>query len=124
MPQLPTQLQPALLAPGYGPTTLVNAATGTGTTGSYFFTIQPALNSQARILTLVASGAFSVCTITLKASISGTGGTFNAYSTADTSIDVHAAPIVQIKDLEPGLVYQISVATFTGTSITLTGELS
>lgn len=118
-------LQSIALQPGDIPATIVNAAAGTGTGASLNFCIGGLVNDspQSFTLTLISTGTFSVCTATLQASKDG-GTTWNTYSTADTGSDLHATPIVQWKDLVPGLLYRITLATFTGTSITVSGSLA
>ena len=102
---------------------LVNAATGTGTGASFWFTISPGDTEigQRRTILLYATGTFSVCTLTLQSSQDG-GTTATTYSTADTAMDIHAQNPIQITDLVPGVIYRLNVASFTGTSITITGK--
>lgn len=118
-------LQSIALQPGDIQATLVNAATGTGTGASLNFTIGGVRNEgpQAYTLTMVATGTFTVATATLQYSKDG-GNTWNTYSTADTGSDFHAAALIQWKDLVPGLLYRITMASFTGTSITITGAIA
>jgi hypothetical protein len=111
----------SLLEPGFGPLTVVNTATTTGATFSNIFTVSPGKSNGAREVTFTATGTFSVFTFTVQVSQDG-GTTWNAYSTADTGIDIHAANPVRVTDLVPGYCYQLTVASFTGTSGTVQAE--
>jgi len=99
-------------------TRVINAATGTGASKSQIFTVQETKDSTPINILLVVSGTFTVCTITLQASNDG-GTTFNAYSTADTGLDVNAKKFLVLNDLVPGVPYQFTVASITGTSVTV-----
>src|ERR1700690_724713 len=119
---VPTQKYTCLL-PGVDQI-LVNAATGTGTGASFWFTVSAGMTeiSQRHTVTFTATGTFSVCTVTLTSSQDG-GTTVNSpYSSADSAVDIHAQNPIQFTDLVPGLTYRLNVASFTGTSITITGS--
>jgi hypothetical protein len=104
------------------PTVVVNGATATGVAKSFIFSVQPSKSGQTPAVTLAVTGTFTVGTINLTASSDGTN--YSAYSTADTGFDVNAKKFIQLTDLTPGLSYQISVATFTGTSVTISAVVS
>jgi hypothetical protein len=119
MAAVPTQKYTGLI-PGVD-AVLVNAATTTGAGSSFWFTVSPTPFGGRRTVTLTATGTFSVCTVTVTSSQDG-GTTVNSpYSSADTAIDIHAQNPIVLTDLTPGLIYRLNLASFTGTSITITG---
>lgn len=102
------------------PTIVVNAATATGVAKSFVFTVPQARNDGTRTLTLIPSGTFSVGTVSLLAS-QDNFTTSAAFPGA--AADVHAG-VVQFTGLVQGLSYKVTVASFTGTSVTLAALVS
>lgn len=100
------------------PTTVVNAAVATGVAKSFIFTVQENKSGQVPVVTCAVTGTFTVGTVTLQGSQDGFA-TNAAYSTADTAIDVAANKFFQLKDLTPGFTYRFTVASITGTSVTI-----
>jgi hypothetical protein len=116
MPAIVPQAKYSLLSADV-PTVVVNAAVGTGVGKSLIFSVQPTRGDLPPVVTLIVSGTLSVCTVTVLASSDGVN--YLAYSTADTGLDANASKYIQLKDLVSGLSYQLSVVTFTGTSVTI-----
>jgi hypothetical protein len=102
------------------PTIVVNAATGTGVGKSSIFTVPQARDDQPRTLTLIPSGTFSVGTVSLLAS---QDNFTTSVAFPGAAADVHAGA-VQFTGLIPGLSYKVTVASFTGTSVTLAALVS
>lgn len=95
--------------------TVVNAATATGASFSFPFTL-PATGGQApRSIDYQASGVYSVGTIQLQESMDG--GT--TWSNSGSAIDVKAQPAGNISPLVSGALYRFNVNTITGTSFTI-----
>lgn len=101
--------------------TVVDAATGTGTGKSTPFTLRASPVGQPRLAAYQCSGTYSVCTANLQQSMDG-GSTWQDVGAA---VDLAASPAGNITTffatalLVPGAVYQFSIASFTGTSITI-----
>lgn len=105
------------LTVGPGPlTTLIAAATATGTGASQWFATQ---NSQT--VDVVVDGAFSVCTVDHERS--SDGGTTWVAVTGETGIDLAANKSFSFY-CPVGIVHRLNVKTFTGTSVTVKGGSS
>ena len=112
--------QMAQLTPGFI-SIVVNAATGTGTGASIPFTIPPKASGVQCSVNFQCSGVYTVATLTLQQSFDG-GTTFVNVGVA---MDFYAnkagnlANINAVVAFTGGVIYQLSVTTFTGTSITI-----
>ena len=105
----------------WNPSTVVDAATGTGVGASNPFAIQQVVGDIQRSVNFNVSGTFSVCTGTLQQSFDGG----NNYVNIGVPIDFAAFKAGNLGSLNgivaftPGCLYLISITTFTGTSITI-----
>lgn len=118
------QLNPCLvlqLTQGF-PVKVVNAATTTGTSKSSPFAVQMRVGTEKRIIEFTCTGTYTVATLTLQQSMDG-GNTFQSVGTAmdffaDKGGDL--ALINSMVSFVTGVIYQLSVTSLTGTSITVT----
>lgn len=101
--------------------TVVSVATGTGTGASYPFTLPPSPSGQARAVVYHCTGTYSVCTTQIQ--LSEDGGV--TWDNLGATIDMNANPSGTLLSAGvPGPVYRLSIATFTGTSVTVNLEVS
>lgn len=105
------------------PTTLVNAATTTGAAASNPFGVQQATSGQPRTGIYSCAGTYTVCTAHIQVLDKGTNGWVDD-SMGLLSADFFANKSGIIPNLVPGTSYRFYIDTFTGTSITITGEAS
>ena len=112
--------QTQVLSP-WNPSVLVNGATATGVANSNVFAIPMVCRDNPRKVNYTAKGTYSVCTITLLQSMDG--GT--SWQAVGAAYDFFANPGGDLTVAFPkaaftsGTLYQLSVTTITGTSITI-----
>lgn len=103
-------------------TTLVNAATATGTSASLIFAVNRTATGADRVLEYGLCGsAPTTATITFNASYDG-GNTWQAVAN-QSSLNVVSAPQGYI-NVNPGVWYQIDVETFDGDPLIIRGAIS
>lgn len=108
------------LTPGFT-ATVVNAATTTGVAKSSPFAIQVTKSGTQRSLEYNCTGTYTVATLTLQQSFDGG----NSWQNVGDALDFAANPVGNLANaggivaFVPGVLYQFSVTSFTGTSITV-----
>ena len=107
-------------------TTVVDAATTTGTDFSTPFAIQMRQVGLKRTVNYNCTGTFTVCTVQLQQSFDG-GSTFVDVGAAMDFYANKAGDLFIVNGvaaLTPGAIYQFDVASITGTSITIQVTIS
>lgn len=99
--------------------TVVNAATATGLAKSIPFAVQQRTLGEERRINIDITGTFSVGTLQLQQSMDAG----NSFQNVGSAVDVAATKGGDLKTLTgaaftPGAIYQFSVGSITGTSIT------
>lgn len=108
------------------PAVVVNAATDVGTDNSYPFAIPMKREGIQRSVEFHCAGTYTVCTVTLQQSIdSGTtwvdvGGAMDFFA----NLAGNLANLNAVVAFVAGILYQLSITSFTGTSITVTLAVS
>ncbi len=114
------QTTPTILDQGFD-VTVISAATGTGTGNSYPFTLPPSATRGPATIAFSCTGTYSACTVQLQQSLDG-GVTFQNVGAV---VDLAANPAGSMNvffataAFVPKGIYRLSVASFTGTSITM-----